>query len=112
MIYKIKKVVEEIREGYDRYFDEVKEALSDDLPKKSSMVTKMAASMGIGKEVRSDNSDSSIADMLIKGISMGTLDMQKKIAEVGKKVGKKELKFANDFLEFQQDCVTGLKRFL
>ena len=43
---------------------------------------------------------------------MGTLDMQKKIAEVGKKVEKKELKFANDFLEFQQDCVTGLKRFL
>ena len=38
---KIKKVVEEIREGYGRYFDEVKEALSDDLPKKSSMVTKM-----------------------------------------------------------------------
>lgn len=109
---KIKKVVEEIREGYGRYFDEVKEALSDDLPKKSSMVTKMAASMGIGKEVRSDNSDSSIADMLIKGISMGTLDMQKKIAEVDKKVEKKELKFANDFLEFQQDCVTGLKRFL
>ena len=109
---KIKKVVEEIREGYGRYFDEVKEALSDDLPKKSSMVTKMAASMGIGKEVRSDNSVSSIADMLIKGISMGTLDMQKKITEVGKKVGKKELKFANDFLEFQQDCVTGLKRFL
>ena len=109
---KIKKVVEEIREGYGRYFDEVKEALSDDLPKKSSMVTKMAASMDIGKEVRSDNSDSSIADMLIKGISMGTLDMQKKITEVGKKVGKKELKFANDFLEFQQDCVNGLKRFL
>ena len=109
---KIKKVVEEIREGYGRYLDEVKEALSDDLPKKSSMVTKMAVSMGIGKEVRSDNSDSSIADMLIKGISIGTLDMQKKIAEVGKKVGKKELKFANDFLEFQQDCVTGLKRFL
>lgn len=52
----------------------------------------MAASMGIGKEVRSDNSDSSIADMLIKGISMGTLDMQKKIAEVGKKGRKERIK--------------------
>lgn len=72
----------------------------------------MAASMGIGKEVRSDNSDSSIADMLIKGISMGTLDMQKKIAEVGKKVGKKELKFANKFLEFQKEIVEELKKFL
>ena len=109
---KIKGVIEEIREGYGRYFDEVKEALSDDLPKKSGMVTKMAASMGIGKEVKEDNSDASIADMLIKGVSVGVLDMEKKIKDYEDKIDKKELSFAKDFLKFQHETISGLKKFL
>ena len=68
--------------------------------------------MGIKKEVNSDNSDSSIADMLIKGVSMGSIDMDKKINDYKEDVGKDELKFAKDFYKFQQDVITNLKKFL
>lgn len=111
---KIKKVVEEILKGYDRYYDEVKEILKDgeEHLEKNGLMAKMGASMGIKQEVKSDNSDASIADMLIKGISMGTIDMEKKINNYKEEADKKELKFAQDFLEFQQDAITGLKKFL
>lgn len=111
---KIKKTVEEILKEYERYFEEVKSYLenSEESLKEKSMMAKMGASMGIKKEVNSDNSDASIADMLIKGVSMGTIDMEKKINDYKEEVDKKELKFAEDFLEFQQDVITGLKKFL
>ena len=78
----------------------------------NGMMAKMGASMGIRKEVKSDNSDTSIAEMLIQGVSMGSLEMEKKIKNYKDVVDKKDLKFAEDFLEFQQDVITGLKKYL
>lgn len=111
---KIKKTVEEILKGYERYFEEAKNYLENngESLEEKNMMAKMGASMGIKKEVKDDNSDASIADMLIKGVSMGTIDMEKKINDYREEVDKKELKFAKDFLEFQQDVITGLKKFL
>ena len=111
---KITKDVEEILKGYERYFEEAKIYLENngESLKEKGMMAKMGASMGIKKEVNSDNSDASIADMLIKGVSMGTVDMEKKINDYKDEVDKRELKFAKDFLEFQQDIITGLKKFL
>ena len=76
------------------------------------MMAKTGARMGIKKEVITDNSDSSIADMLIKGISMGSIDMEKKINEYKDEVDKDELEFAKDFYKFQQDVITNLKKYL
>ena len=42
-------------------------------------MAKMMAGMGIDKEVTADNSDSAIADMIIKGVSTGTVDMSRKL---------------------------------
>lgn len=111
---KIKKDVEEILKGYERYFEKVKSVLdcANISMKDNGLMAKMDASMGIKKEVKDDNSDSSIADMLIKGISMGTIDMEKKINDYKEEVDKNELKFAKEFLKFQQDVITGLKKFL
>ncbi len=111
---KITKTVEEILMGYERYFEHVKSVLDENnvSAHENSLMTKMGASMGIMKQVKKDNSDSSIADVLIKGVSMGSIDMEKKINNCEKHADKKELKFANDFLQFQQDVITGLKKFL
>lgn len=109
---KIKKDVEEILKGYERYFSEVKDVLEDCEQCENGMMAKMGASMGIKKEVKSDNSDTSIAEMLIQGVSMGSIDMEKKINDYKDIVDKKELKFAKDFLEFQEDVITGLKKYL
>lgn len=75
-------------------------------------MAKMSAKMGITKEVMADNSDASIADMLIKGISMGSIDMEKKIDVYKDNVDKENIKWAKDFYQFQQDNIKALKKFL
>ncbi len=111
---KIKSVVEDILKQYESYYEESKNYLleHDQDLKENGMMAKMGASMGIKKEVKSDNSDSSIAEMLIQGISMGSLEMEKKIGNYEKDASKEALKFAKKFLEFQEDSITGLKKFL
>ena len=111
---KITKTVEDILKGYERYLKECKKYLEehDCKPEYEGMMAKMGAGMGIKKEVNSDNSDSSIADMLIKGVSMGSIDMEKKINDYKDEVGKDELKFAKEFYGFQQDIIVNLKKYL
>lgn len=111
---RIKKDIEEILKGYERYLSESKSYLEQAHAtlEENGMMAKMGASMGIKKEVKSDNSDASIAEMLIQGIAMGSLDMEKKIKDYKDEADKKEVKFAKDFLEFQQDVITGLKKYL
>ncbi len=108
------KPCEDILKGYERYRDETKEKLLklDSELKEESIMTKIGAKMGIMKEVITDNSDASIADMLIKGISMGSIDMEKKIGAYKENVDKDNIKLAKDFYRFQQDNIKALKKFL
>ena len=76
------------------------------------MMAKIGSSFGIKKEVITDNSDARIADMLIKGVTMGTLDMEKKISKYSENADKKILKKAEEFLKFQQKIIEDLKKFL
>ena len=111
---KIKKKVEEILKDYEKFLKLAKTHLKEyNVPlKENSMMAKMGAKMGIKKEVKDDNSDAAMADMLIKGITMGTIDMEKKITNYKEVVNKKYLDFAKDFLSFQQDTIEHLKAFL
>lgn len=111
---KIIKPCEDILKGYERYRDETKEKLLklDSELKEESIMSKIGAKMGIMKEVITDNSDASIADMLIKGISMGSIDTEKKIGAYKKNVDKDNIKWAKDFYQFQQDNIKALKKFL
>ncbi len=111
---KIIKPCEDILKGYERYRDETKEKLLklDSELKEESIMTKIGAKLGIMKEVITDNSDASIADMLIKGISMGSIDTEKKIGAYKENVDKDNIKWAKDFYQFQQDNIKALKKFL
>ena len=111
---KIIKPCEDILKGYERYRDETKEKLLklDSELKEESIMAKLGAKMGIMKEVITDNSDASIADMLIKGISMGSIDTEKKIGAYKENVDKDNIKWAKDFYQFQQDNIKALKKFL
>ena len=111
---KIIKPCEDILKGYERYRDETKEKLLklDSELKEESIMSKIGAKMGIMKEVITDNSDDSIADMLIKGISMGGIDTEKKIGAYKENVDKNNIKWAKDFYQFQQDNIKALKKFL
>ena len=111
---KIKGFVEEILQKYEEYVKVSKEELEKNniVPTEEGIIAKMMSSMGISKEVKEDNSDASIADMLIKGISMGSIEMEKKIKDYDKEVDKNHLKLAKDFLKFQEKTISELKKYL
>ena len=112
---KIKDTVEDIIKGYERYFKDAKKILNKNNCKKekNGIVTKVMANMSIDKEVKDDNSDSAMADMLIKGISMGSIDLEKKLAKYkDKEIDDKVLELANDFKDFQDEIINKLKEYL
>lgn len=111
---KIKGSVEDILHSYEEFLKKSKEQLEGHNIELShtSMMAKMGADMGIKKEVKADNSDASMADMLIKGISMGSIDMEKKIKDYEVEADKEEIHLAKDFLKFQQKSIEKLKTYL
>ncbi len=111
---KIKKFAQELLNRYQEFLFKSRDILdseSEELPE-SGMISKMGARMGINKDVRNDNSDSSIADMLIKGISMGSIDTEKKINDYKDVVNKEALNLAKTFLDFQKQSIEELKDYL
>lgn len=111
---KIKKTAQELLNCYQEFLAKSKKILKKEKQElaNSGIMSKMGAKMGINKEVSNDNSDSSIADMLIKGISTGIIDTKKKIKDYKDIADKKELKLANDFLKFQEKYLEELNKYL
>jgi len=111
---KIKATLENTLKEYENFKTESKKYLEKDEAeiKENGIFSKMMAKMGINKEVKYDNSDASIADMLIKGISMGSIDMEKKIKDYQNEVSKDELDFAKKFLKFQEKTIEIFKDYL
>lgn len=68
--------------------------------------------MGIKKEVKEDNSDAAIADMLIQGFTMGNLEMQKRIDNFEGKADKKIINLAKELLKFGENSIQNLKPYL
>lgn len=111
---KIKSYLEQILKEYENYAEESKEILEKDNIKieNPSMIAKKASEIGIGKEVKKDNSDSAIAQMMIEGISMGSLEIEKKLKQYEKDIEKEHKKIARDFLKFQEKTIEHLKDYL
>lgn len=111
---KITGDVEEIFKEYSSYEEKAKEILlSRDIPlEEVGNMTKMMSSMGIYKEVMSDNSDSAIADMLIQGMVMGITEMEKLLKNVSDDIIKDDEKLAKEFLKFQEKSKKHIEKYL
>lgn len=111
---KIKKVVEDLLKQYEMFLKESEKQLKkqDVKPKNKGIMASMGSFIGIKKELAVDNSDARIADMLIKGLTMGTLDMQKKIDNFENDISKKVSSLAKEFLKFQEESINLLKNYL
>ena len=72
----------------------------------------MMANMGIKKEVLIDNSDSHMADLLIQGISMGSINMEQKISNYKDSLSFRDLRYAKKFYKFEKDIIEELKKYL
>ena len=111
---KIKKVVEDILHEYQDWKAKSKKLLQKENAEisENSFMAKFMAGQGIKKEVEDDNSDSSIADMLIKGIAMGSIDMEKKVSAYKDEVNHEDLNLAKEFMKFQERAIEKLKQYL
>lgn len=111
---KIKAYAEEILKEYQQFEEEARVLLKagNKEPSDPSLMSKMGSSMGISKEVNDDNSDSAMADMLIQGISMGSIEIEKKLKEYEKDIDKEHKKLARKYLKFQEKTIENLKEYL
>lgn len=111
---KLKPIISDELSKYEKYQKESKKLLAKNKAeiKENSMMTKMMSKMGISKEVKKDNSDAAIAHMVIEGFTMGVVDMETKIKNFKKDADKKVLKLAENYLEFQQEEIEKLKKYL
>lgn len=111
---KITTLVSEQLKGYEKYIKESEKLLKkyDTLPKGKGIMTEIMTKMGINKEVKKDNSDSAIAEMLIQGFNMGNLEMDKKIKTYEKSVDKKVINLAEDLLEFGRNNIKQAEEYL
>ena len=111
---KIKKTVEDVLKEYEKWKQSSKKYLKHEHAEisENGRMAKMMAGMSIKKEVKADNSDSAIADLLIQGVVMGSISMEKKIKQYKDEVDKKELELAENFLKFQQRTIEIFKEYL
>ena len=111
---KIKDVLDDLIKEYAKYEKESKNTLKslNSEPEKEGLIAKFMANMGIKKEIGNDNSDSHMAEVLIQGISMGSINMDKKISDYEKKVNQEDIDYARSFLKYQEASIEKLKKYL
>ena len=111
---KIKGLLDEIIKEFLKYEKESKKVLKkcDACPEEEGMLAKMMTNMGIKKEVMTDNSDSHMAEVMIQGISMGSINMEKKLDNYKEKLDSSDYRYAKKFLKFEKESIEKLKEYL
>ena len=111
---KIKKAIEDIIKGHEHFVKESKEYIKKkkgniDEP---SMMKKVSSWMGIKAEVIRDNSDSSLADMIIRGLTMGEIELDKKIEAFDENTDSKIKSIAKELKKFETESIALLRPYL
>lgn len=111
---KIKKIIEEELKEYENFIKDSENLLKKyhATPKEKGVIADIMAYMEIKIEVIKDNSDAKIADMLIKGFTMGKIDIEKKIKRYSKDVKPEILKLAKKLAKFNNENIELLKKYL
>ena len=111
---KIKKILEDELKDYEEYLKETKKILNKKKidPKSFGVMAEVMASMEMKWEVIKDNSDAKMADLLIRGFTMGSIETEKKIKNYKDETDKNIISIAKEILSFQQKEIEKLKPFL
>ena len=111
---KIKKVVEGELKGYENFLKKSKAALKKNkvTPKGSSVIADISSSVAMDMEFMKDNSDSKIADILIRGFTMGNIEIDKKIERYKEDEDKDILKLAKELKRFGEINIELLQPYL
>ncbi len=108
---KIKNELEYILKEYQKFEKESEKLLKKkkEKPKETGVIAKTMVKMNIKKEVIADNSDAALADMLVQGITLGNLELEKKVKNSD---CKEAIKLANEFIKFGEGEIDKLKKYL
>lgn len=111
---KIKKVLEDELKKYEDLYKKCKSLMKKYKVKseKSGLLKNLTATLAMRMEVNKDNSDSKLANILIRGFNMGNIDIKAKIKSYKKEVSKDILSLAREVLEFGENEIKLLKDFL
>ncbi len=111
---KILDLLFEIKKNYEKYSLETEKLLKKHKlqVKDLGLMTKTMSKLSINKEMLEDNSDTNIADMLIKGLTMGNLELTKNIEKYEKTADKKIILLGKNLLDFGEKYIEKLKTFL
>ena len=111
---KIKKIIEDELKEYERFLKDSKKLMKNYKVevKSKGIMADIGSFMGIKMEMFKDNSDARIADMLTKGLTMGKIDITKKIKNYDKVADKEVIDLAKKILEFNENSINALKSYL
>ena len=115
---KIKKVLESYVKTYEHYLKIAKDLKQKYNVKatKNKFMQKLMANTMMEEEIKRDNSDSKIANILIRGFTMGEIDLEKRIKDFVNNLDKKEksdiLKLAKELHAFNKNSIVELKDYL
>ncbi len=112
---KIKDVVQDIISSYKDFIKQSELLLCkiNADGKKYNIMATMSADMNIKRKMNKDNSDSAVAQMLIKGLTMGQNNMAKAFDSINTKdVDKKVLNLLDDMKEFQINAIKKLEKYV
>ena len=115
---KIKKVLESYLKTYEHYLKKTKDLKQKYNVKttKNKFMQKLMANTMMEEEVKRDNSDSKIANILIRGFTMGEIDLEKRIKDFVNNLDKKEksdiLDLAKEIHAFNKNSIVELKDYL
>ncbi len=111
---KIKKLLESNLKEYENFYKESEKLIKKNKinPKPIGIFASLIANITMQIEVSKDNSDSKIADLLIRGMTMGVLDIHKRLDHFEGEVDKNIHKLASSLLKFQEESIQAFKAYL
>lgn len=111
---KIKSIVEGELKGYENFLKKSKTQLKKNKvePKGTGLLLDLTSSITMNMEFMKDNSDAKIADMLIRGFTMGNIEIDKKIDKYKEDADKSILKIAKELKKFGETNIELLKPYL
>ncbi len=111
---KIKPLLQVELKEYAKHIKKCEKILeSKDIdPKKSSGIAKISSKLGIMMETMKDNSDSAIAQMIVQGLTMGSVSLTSKIDKYKECADKRTLKIAKNYLKYLEVEIERLKEYM
>ena len=111
---KIKRILEEELQRYEYFYKEVKKLIKKEKIKiqHNKLLANITSSSAMKVEISKDNSDSKVASILIRGFTMGNIDIETKIKNYKKEASKESIKLAEEILKFGEQQIELLKNYL